>query len=403
MAKRLFVAVLLFSGLAFGQALSGSWSTKISLLPPPVSLDSTEFTLQGKLFDWTVGGKAEFFGADGWVWQTFFAQGWIGPVHSDWTLLFGPLGPAFIFAFGKTSLTLSGIDLTFYSAYLGANVPPYVFLGGPSGGMVVEAKYDLNGIGLTLDVGFGARKQDITVVYTGVGEYSKVFPVCPFPGGFEFTELWLTAENVPFCCGISLDLTFVFDKEDGFDSLFVYIKNIPLCCGISFDVETQFTTTDKSVTIKPKWGGITGCFTVYGDVLIAPSYLGDIIVPGHGGTIGGIKIYGFKLRCDIGDCTYAEFLTALNTPKVEEILEEDIFQEPEFEYVKLGFCGAGCCGGQWNLDVALYFQPTGSLFGLSRVVLDASFPLMANLRVNLGLSAKVGEPAGLTAGWTFTF
>ncbi len=389
MARRLALAILLFSGLVFGQALSGSWSTKIVLLPPPVGLESLEFTLQGKLLDWTLGGKAEFFGTDGWVWQTFTAQGRLGPAESEWTLLFGPLAPAFLYCLGKTSLVVSGLELSLYSAYVGPN-GPYVFTGGPSGGTVVEAEQNINGISLTLELGFGARKQDFTIIYSGVGTYTKTMPVDPFPGGFSFTYLELGLEGVSLCCGLSMDIGFAFTKE-GFDSVSFLLKEAPLCCGISFDVEVKFTTTAKEVNIKPKWAGIEGCLTVYGDVNFA------------GGVIGGIEVYGLKLRCDLGDCTYAEFLTALNVAKVEEILKKDIFQNAEFEYVQLGFCGAGCCGGRWTLDVSLFFKPSGGLFGLSRVLLDASIPVMANFSVDLGLSAAVGAQAGLTVGWTFTF
>ena len=56
MVRRTLFALFLFSGLAFGQTLSGSWSAKISLLPPPVVLSSTEFELFGTVAGWKVGG-----------------------------------------------------------------------------------------------------------------------------------------------------------------------------------------------------------------------------------------------------------------------------------------------------------------------------------------------------------
>ncbi|MFN3346233.1 MAG: hypothetical protein ACK42E_00240 [Candidatus Bipolaricaulaceae bacterium] len=389
MARRIVVLIFAFSGLVFGQTLSGSWSAKVSLLPPPVALDSLEFTLQGKLFDWTVGGRAEFFGTDGWVWQTFFAQGWLGPVSSEWTLLFGPLAPSFLYAYGKYGLLFTGIDLALHTAMVGPN-GPYTFTGGPSGGAVLEFSQKLNGLKLSGELGFGARKQDFVILYSGVGTYKKILPVDPFPGGLTFTYLKLGLEGVPLCCGVTMDLGFSFTKE-GFESLTATAKSIPLCCGISFDTEVEFTTTAKTVSVRPKWAGIEGCLTVYGDAVFS------------GNAWQGIAVYGFKVRCDLGDCTYVEFLTALNVAKVEEILEEDLFQNTEFERIKLGFCGPGCCGDNWTLDVGLFFKPSGSLFGLSRVLLDATIPVMANLQVELGLAAVVGGPAGLTVGWTFTF
>jgi len=196
---------------------------------------------------------------------------------------------------------------------------------------------------------------------------------------------------VPFCCGISLDLGFSFAKE-GFDAFSATVKSIPICCGISFDAVVTFTTRSKTVEIKPKWEGITGCLTVYGDVNFqAPSL------------IQGIELYGFKVRCALADCNYLEILTAFDPAKIEEILEEDIFQGEEFEYLKLGFCGPGCCGGKWQLGLAAYFKPNGTLFGLSRILADFSLPILANLTVDVGLSAPVGGLASLTVGWTFTF
>lgn len=389
MVRRLAFLVFIFGGLVFGQALSGSWSAKISLLPPPPALDSMEFTLEGKLFEWAVGGTAEFFGTDGWVWQTFFTQGWIGPVSSEWMFLFGPLAPAFLYAHGKYGLLLSGIDLACHTAMVGPN-GPYTFTGGPSGGAVVEVAQKLNDLEFSVELGLGARKQDFVILYSGAGTYKKILPVDPFPGGLTFTYLKLGLEGVPLCCGVTLDLAFSFTKE-GFESLTATAKSIPLCCGISFDTEVEFTTTTKRVSLKPKWAGIEGCFTVYGDAMFANNVW------------QGIEVYGFKVRCDLGDCTYAEFLTAFNVAKVEEILEEDVFQNDEFEYVKLGFCGPGCCGSKWTLDVGLFFKPSGSLFGLSRVLLEAAIPVMANLSVELGLTGVVGGQAGLTVGWTFTF
>jgi len=328
-----------------------------------------ELTLKGTLWDWTVGGTAEFFGTDGWVWQTFTAQGALGPLNSEWTFLFGPLAPAFLYAYGKYSLLLSGMDLVVHTAMVGPN-GPYVFTGGPSGGTVLEAGLKLDGIKFAAEIGLGARKQDFTLLYSGVGTYAKVFPIDPFPGGLEFRYLKLGAEAIPLCCGITLDLGFAFVKEGGFDALTATLKDIPLCCGISFDVEVTFTTTAKAVAVKPKWAGIEGCLTVYGDV-------------GFTGSIWqALELYGFKIRCDLGDCTYAEFLTAFNVAKIKEILGADVFQGAEYEYVKLGFCGPGCCGANWTLGIGLLF---------------------ANFTVNLGLSAVVGGQAGLTVGWTLAF
>ncbi len=389
MRRKIVLVCLIFSGLAYGQTLSGSWSARLSLLPPPVALDS-ELTLKGKLFDWTVGGTAEYFGTDGWVWQTFFAEGGLGPVTSNWTVLFGPLAPAFLYVYGQYALMISGMDLVLHTALVGPTVPPYTFTGGPSGGSVLELKSTLNGLKLSTEIGFGARKQDFTIVYSGVGTYKKTFPIDPFPGGLTFTYLKLGAAGIPLCCGITYDADFSFTKA-GFDSLKFTMKTIPLCCGISWDVGITLTTTAKSVEVKPRWAGIEGCLAVYGDA----KYVGNVW--------DGIELYGFKVRCDLGECNYLEVLTAFNVAKIEEILGEDIFQGPEFQYLKLGFCGPGCCGGKYTVELTAYFQPMGSLFGLRRIQAEAGVPLLANFTLQMALGVTVGGPANLALGWMFTF
>ena len=383
--------LVLVMGLSVGSvgqlALSGSWTSSIRLLPA-VGID-TALTLQADLGGWKVGGTAEYFATDGYVWQTFDFGGEFGAFDFNWTLLFGPLAPAYLYSLGTVDLSFGGLDFTVYTAHVGPSVPGY-FFGGPSGGAVLVTKADLAGMKLKAVLGFGAQLTPFTITFSGVGTYTKTYPVDPFPGGFQFTYLELDLEKVPFCCGITLDVGFDFVKA-GFRSLDLTVRAIPICCGVTFDAVVGYTTTSKSVEIVPRWQGIEGCFSVYGDARFV------------GNTWQGIEIYGFKLRCALGDCTYLELLTALNVAMVEQILDEDIFQGPEFEYLKLGFCGPGCCGGKYTLTVTAYFQPMGSLFGLRRLAVEAKVPLMANFTLNLGLGVTVGGPVNLALGWTFTF
>lgn len=391
MIRRALLFVPLFVAfLGLGQSFRGSWSAKLSLLPA-VALDQTSLTLEADVAGFVLGGTSEFFGTDGFVWQTVTAKGALGPVDMEWTMLFGPLAPAFLYTLGKASLTFAGINFTAYSAMVGPNVLPYVFTGGPSGGTVAEVSWTADALKLSAEVGFGARKKDFTIVYTGIGTYEKIFPIDPFPGGFGFTYLALSAEGVPLCCGLSLDLRFSFVREVGFDELELTLKNIPICCGISFDVLTTFTTTAKRVELKPKWVGIKGCLAVYGDVQFV------------GGTIHGLELYGFKIRCELAECNYLEVLTAFNVAKIEEILEEDIFNEAygEFQYFGLGFCGPGCCGGRWTVDLTIFFGTGGTLFDITRFVAEAKVPLMPALDLILDFTG--GLETKVSFGWTFKF
>ncbi|MBC7221986.1 hypothetical protein H5T56_03275 [Candidatus Bipolaricaulota bacterium] len=118
-----------------------------------------------------------------------------------------------------------------------------------------------------------------------------------------------------------------------------------------------------------------------------------------GASLQGVEIYGWKIRCDLTPCGYLEVLTALNVAKIEEIFQADIFFGDEYEMVKIGFCGQGCCGN-WNLAVTTFFSPTGGLCGIKRMWIDADFPLSKDLKVVLNVSPTLGE---LYAGFTLGF
>jgi hypothetical protein len=58
----------------------------------------------------------------------------------------------------------------------------------------------------------------------------------------------------------------------------------------------------------------------------------------------------------------------------------------------------------YTVDIAFYFQPSGSLFGFSRFSAKLGAPLLANFTVYLsfGVSA-IGAPTTLSVGWVFRF
>lgn len=206
--------------------------------------------------------------------------------------------------------------------------------------------------------------------------------------GIMFKDLTITLKDVSLCCGITFTSTFYFTKA-GFQHLTLSMDNLfSPCCGINFGVDIEFGTAYKKVSPRFSWPGISGCFTVYGDVRTS------------GFSIQGIEIYGWKIRCDLAPCGYIEILTALNVVKIEEIFKADIFFDDEYEMVKIGFCGQGCCGGNWNLAVTTFFSPTGGLFDIKRMWIDADFPLTKDLKVVLNLSPTLGQ---LYAGFVLNF
>lgn len=211
--------------------------------------------------------------------------------------------------------------------------------------------------------------------------------------GISFHDATLAFVDVPICCGLSYDAELYFTKM-GF-GYFETAVELEICCGISIEVATRFTVDHKTVTITPKWNGMgQACFVLYGNVVTGQNLW----------EIGGIEIYGYKIRCDLSSCSYVEFMTALDVTKLEDLLDDPkLFEGDEFEYWKLGFCGPGCCGGTWSLALATYFQAEGSLFGLTRIKGDLSAPIMANFDLRLSLGVTVGGGTELAVGWSFRF
>ena len=92
----------------------------------------------------------------------------------------------------------------------------------------------------------------------------------------------------------------------------------------------------------------------------------------------------------------------------------------EYEVAKLSFCGAACCGDNYTIDVAAYwakyykvyetdvgviavpFSPT--LFGLNRIAVSATVPLMANLSITFDYEYNLYlNSTTLDFGWSFSF
>ncbi len=271
----------------------------------------------------------------------------------------------------------------------------------------MKAAAKLGEVSFITTLGIGARLEDFIITYTGAGTYTKIYPVDPFPGGLRFTYIEIDAEGIPFCCGITLDASLTFTKEEGFESLELTARNlVQLCCGISIDVSVNFTTDAKTVEVKPHWKGIKGCVSVYGDVVHS------------GGAISGLELYGWKMGCNFVECNSLEILTALRpdvfylskagellvNPQPVPVGAEHLFKGKEFEYIKISTCGSGCCGSKWSLDITAYFKKTtGTLFGISRFIVESSVPVMSHLSFTSTLEIAVPGGPSLDVGWEFIF
>ncbi len=397
------VAVLAVPALA---QMSGSWEASLLILPSPpgVTLETCVLTLAyGVAEGWQISSTSTF-GTLGLTAQAFGIVGAFGPLSMTGGIEFNPqdtstvtvtypvgcsstedvtlAAPAYKSAWFLTKLNLFGVEVG-----VKLNHWAYPYTQDPTDPKSVEGyrwpccppqtqTYTL----LSLIVS--------STPTTLVARFSDC---CT---GLSFQDVTLTLSGASLCCGITHDIEVYFTKLG-----FVHLKftiDLPLCCGIFLESSITYTVDSKSLSIKPKWlGGGEVCFELYGDVL-----WDDVMM-----AIEGLAIYGYKLRCDFSPCSFVEFLTAFDVDKVEAIVgDDDLFRGDEFEYVKLGFCGPGCCGGMYTASIALYFQPSGSLLGFSRFGARFGAPLLANftLYLSFGISA-VGDPTTLSVGWVFRF
>lgn len=212
--------------------------------------------------------------------------------------------------------------------------------------------------------------------------------------GIVFKDFSIKLTDVSLCCGVAYNAELYFTKS-GFQYVkFTGTNLLGICCGFSLDIGLTFTATAKEVTVTPKWQGLGDvCVQVFGDLLW------------NGQTISGLAVYGYRIKCTLGDCNFVEFVTVLdpaNIGEVEKILG-DIFQNDEYELIRLGLCGLGCCGGKYYVRVDIYFSQSGTLFGMSRALVRTEIPLLANLVFigAFGLPAS-GNPT-LSVGMIFTF
>ncbi len=382
------LAALIVGGATPGKGqLSGEWSAEVALLPGPL-LSSTVLSLTYAVPSWALTSMSEFSMFGGWVWQEFSISGGLSPLAVEGTVLFGPLIPDFLYAQAIVHLPMGGVEISVYTALLGAAVGGYV-PGGPVGGAVAQARASLgNGTETKLTVGVGASLPEAGFTIYHVSGLKRTYATDPRPGGSAFTQATLSLTGLPFCCGIAGDARLSFTKG-GLDNLELVVKGLPLCCGVSFDAAVKFTVPAKTVTLTPRWGGSgNACVALYGNAQWNEA----------SSAFGGVEVYGWKVRCGVGDCSYVEFLTALDVAKVEEILG-DLFQDEEFEYLKLGFCGPACCGGRYTVEIGVYFSASGPLFGIRRLAVGIALPVMANSSFTVGLTSA----PTLDVGWKVAF
>jgi hypothetical protein len=383
-ALAIAVAVCTLGVAGFSQTITGTWRATVNLIPSVAFVAPNDLTL-----NYTFGGfvvtSVTGFGLTGLTSQRFGLSGAFGPFTVTGNMWFSVTPPAYTASDLTTSFDFGGIAI-------GANVRHWM----PGGFRGTEWSPDTDLC--------GAQTPYQGMLYTFTGTIAPVTVRTRFLDcceGIEFQSLLVTMRGLTLCCGITYNVEFSFTKA-GFDYVELSGINIPLCCGVSFDIGVTYRVDSKTLEITPKFAGIgDACFTVWA----AP--LGDFALP----TVSwaGLEIYGFRIRCAIGDCNYLEFINAFNVTEVNKILpaaDNFLTAWGEFELVKAGFCGAGCCGGRWTVDLRIFFGTDGGLFDLTRFGYTVAIPIMTNFTLRLSGTMPAispGPAAAFNIGWTFTF
>ncbi|MGC9530333.1 MAG: hypothetical protein ACP5G2_07005 [Candidatus Bipolaricaulaceae bacterium] len=414
-ALAILAACSLFGFVGLGQ-ITGEWDTTLNIIPD-VGLESSTLTLTYTVAGWDLTSISAF-GSTGFASQDFEFAGMLGPVALEGAMAFSPgdeviydecgivtpwtvLGPHYMSSEVSTTVEFAGLELGLtithdadYVAILEGEQTP--------GDTICYDKYFLT----ALDYYYCATDDKTLVWLPSYMTWTMDITADPFTAsvvfddvctGIQFKEATFGFTDLSLCCGILFDVEMGFNKCYGFDYLKFTAEDLfPICCGISFDASVKFTTTSKTVTLEPTWEGISGCFEFYGDLDYEGGENGDLL-------LNSIRVDGFKVRCELAECNYIEFVTFLSPDKAANYGYYGVFEEGEFEYVKLGFCGPGCCGGEYSLAMSIFFDNGGGLFGISRLGADMSIPVMANFAVNAAFGVTTAGDTSLDIGWTFTF
>ena len=395
-------SLICLSATGFAQ-FGGEWKVMLQVVPS-VALETCTLTLKYAIdSSWAISSVSEF-DVTGLIDQKFGLSGGFGPLSVTGGISFNP-------SIQET------VDIYYPDA---CDVPPdsYTLVAPAYKEAWVKTAFTLAGAELALEFHHWAYPYHMEDINDD-GELEYYWPCCPpqtqtytlftFSGklpplsltinladcctGIGFRDAIIALTDVPLCCGLTYDAELYFTKA-GFEYFETAIE-LGLCCGLSLEVATRFTVDHKEVRVTPKWNGMgQACFVVYGNVLTGSTLL----------DIEGLEIYGYKLRCDLSSCSYVELMHAFDVSKLESLLKNvKLFEGDEFEYWKLGFCGPGCCGGTYTFDVSIYFQPSGSLFGLTRILGNISAPIMANFDLLLSLSVSITGGTELAVGWSFRF
>lgn len=188
--------------------------------------------------------------------------------------------------------------------------------------------------------------------------------------GTHFDEMNIVLEGIGLCCGITAEAELSFSKCRGFEYLKITLDDLlKFCCGIDLDLTVKFTTDHKEVTLDFDGIVLSPNVIIYAEPELISPYV-----------IGGLRIYGFEIRCHLNRCTYLRSLTAFAPYKVEEIIGEDIFRDAEYELIEIGICGRVCCGRWYRFRGYSFFGGPGFM-GVTRVGAELTASLFPGFEI----------------------
>lgn len=379
-ALAICAAIGLFGVASFGITLSGSWSGDINLLPT-LEFVETELKLSYVVDPFTITSTTVFTDA-GYTTQSFGVSGMLAFVDITGSMVFDPAAVAYQSTMLKATLELFGVDLGFTFNHWGATYVP---------GSWEDFCLDK----------YGADYQtpsSAVILYTlnaGMDPFNARVRFIDCSWGALFYDLLITFDDLPLCCGIYWDFELSFLKS-GFEYALFTLDRLFQAPGVGWvGVEIEYTVDSKSVSVitTPKTNGVIDfCGTLYWT---------------------SIEQFGFTISCGV-DCNMISFTTFIGTIPATAItkygfLTYDNPEGIEFELITLHFCGPGCCGPDWNVDVSIYFwdpvdPADGTLFGISRIAGDFYIPLMENFAVTSFFSHSiVTNDTELGFGWVLSF
>lgn len=210
--------------------------------------------------------------------------------------------------------------------------------------------------------------------------------------GTVFRRIKVAWEGLPLFPGLFLDASLSFSKCFAFEGFSFVLRDFFLgCCGITATVSGNIGLDSLALSFSPKWAGLSGCLTVYGDLLW------------DGSAVLGLSVQGLGLTCYAGNFK-VRMVTAFDPDAVED--KTDItFYSAEWEYLGLTYEGQGCCGSP-EFTAEFWFGDKGLVFGLQRfrvnleVPLGSSFSVFAKGQWNFALSSPL---QWFDLGWSVDF